>query len=503
MTRVASAVHSRILDSHRALFSKQGVFGLESRHFETIFVLREAVETTLQIYQAYRMAQYLPRPSLNHAFVGLLAANCWTTPLLHAIVRHRPLQRMLCILADIVLDFVASIGVPAVLALSYLPEANFPPSLWYNDAWAITFINESSIVLCASWVDVANRILFSVSMMLCLDDIKALLMLRSSASAARVAQQPDSKMTPTSTDKDLANSSVPRAVKWMHGVIILTGFAVLATHSANEFSSLLQDLEPHSLAQITFRHCAHIQFTPDVQRFSQLLGLKLYNSTVESWPAESAIDSRFHSKILFTYFVRTLFPNQTIPDGLRSRSFPQQLKDIEFCVTNIKTLPDDVHLSWPPLLTLVVEYAQLETVPTALQQLRPSEIGLCGNPIQAVESWVVMLPDLETLILCNTPITALPSKDIDASAIAIRTFSLRYSNMTTPPPWMTPEFSRDRRILAGGTPLCKALDSPEDDGPIGLSPQDQAALRAVINCVDSKRYYFYPIAYDERAEETW
>ncbi|KAJ0401791.1 hypothetical protein ATCC90586_003419 [Pythium insidiosum] len=498
------------------------------------------------------MAQYLPRPSLNHAFVGLLAANCWTTPLLHAIVRHRPLQRMLCILADIVLDFVASIGVPPVLAFSYLPEyepsrANFPPSLWYNDAWAITFINESSIVLCASWVDVASRILFSVSMVLCLDDIKALLMLRSSASAARVAQQPDSKMTPTSTDKNLASSSVPRVVKWMHGVIILTGFAVLGTHSyavfgpgpsgcvlevrpwlvrqracalveanchprvsnhlvngsASEFSSLLQDLEPHSLAQITFRHCAHVQFTRDVQRFSQLLGLKLYNSTVESWPAESAIDSRFHSKILFTYFVRTLFPNQAIPDGLRSRSFPQQLKDIEFCVTNIKTLPDDVHLSWSPLLTLVVEYAQLETVPTVLQQLRPSEIGLCGNPIQAVESWVVMLPDLETLILCNTPITALPSKDIDASAIAIRTFSLRYSNMTTPPPWMTPEFSRDRRILAGGTPLCKALDSPEDDGPIGLSPQDQAALRAVINCVDSKRYYFYPIAYDERAEETW
>ncbi|GLD98023.1 hypothetical protein PINS_up006720 [Pythium insidiosum] len=360
-------------------------------------------------------------------------------------------------------------------------------------------------------------------------------------------QQPVADKSPTVDIVKLSKSPSRRFIKFMHFFIVVTGFAVLGAHSyavygpgpsgcvlevrpwlvrqracalveanchpridnnlvngnAIEFSALFQELETHSLAQITFRHCSQIEFTKDFQRFSHLLGIKLYNSTVASWSADAAIDSKCHTKIMFSYFVRTVFPQQMIPDGLRSRTFPQQLKDIEFCVTNIKTLPEDIHLSWPPLLTLVVEYARLETVPEVVKQLRPLEIGFCGNPIKAVDPWVVMMPDLEALILCNTPITTLPSDGIDASAIAIRTFSLRYSNMTVPPSWMTPQFCKNRRILAGGTPLCRALDNPQENEPLSLSLPEQAALRAAINCVDSKRYYFYPIAYDERAEEMW
>jgi len=73
--------YKRILDplnlGWKALFSRHGLFGVESPHFLTMFVLREAVELSLQTYQAYRSSHLLPRVWLNNMLVAMLVMSCW------------------------------------------------------------------------------------------------------------------------------------------------------------------------------------------------------------------------------------------------------------------------------------------------------------------------------------------------------------------------------------------------------------------------------------------
>src|SRR4051812_517073 len=105
---------------YRFFFARDGFLGVEGTHFETIFFAREIFETVLQTKQAYQMSLLLPDRALNRFYAVVLVVNCWSTPMLSHFIKHKPLQKLLCILSDIILDFVSSIGVPVYLAIPYI-----------------------------------------------------------------------------------------------------------------------------------------------------------------------------------------------------------------------------------------------------------------------------------------------------------------------------------------------------------------------------------------------
>lgn len=78
LTRLKSVIYQarRVWD---ALFSSRGVFGVGSKYFRALFVLREVVKVFFQTYQAYQSSLLLPREWLNTLLVALLVANCWST----------------------------------------------------------------------------------------------------------------------------------------------------------------------------------------------------------------------------------------------------------------------------------------------------------------------------------------------------------------------------------------------------------------------------------------
>ncbi|KAJ0391421.1 hypothetical protein ATCC90586_012018 [Pythium insidiosum] len=163
-----------------ALFGSHGIFSVHSEHFEVLFLIRRIVETALQANQAYRMSRLVPRADLNMLYIAVLVINCWMSPLVHWFVKRKSLQRLLCVLSDVTLDFVTAIGVPVALTVRYLQEfdwerGNFPFSNWYNDVWVVNFMNESTIVLFGSWFDAFSRLIFSVSLLLCLEDARQLI----------------------------------------------------------------------------------------------------------------------------------------------------------------------------------------------------------------------------------------------------------------------------------------------------------------------------------------
>lgn len=162
-------------------FSRRGFFGIESKHFELLYIARELFESLLQSVQAYRMSLYVPRVMLNRAYVGVMVVNCLFTPAVHFLFEENPpLVRLLCLVLDILLDFASSVAVPIALILPYTAEYDiasngFEFMLWYDDFWLVNMINEFKLLFVNSWVDFVARIFFSVSLLVAMQNVKSLL----------------------------------------------------------------------------------------------------------------------------------------------------------------------------------------------------------------------------------------------------------------------------------------------------------------------------------------
>ncbi|GLE11086.1 hypothetical protein PINS_up023394 [Pythium insidiosum] len=206
--RLNQGVTAILKYAYLLLFARSGFFGVKSNYFELLFLGRELLETTLQSYQAFEMSRLLPRLVLTRFYVAVLVLNCWLAPLVHHIIKNKPLQRMLCMLADILLDFISAIAVPVLLALTYVkdynPEyGNFPTDLWYDDKWLVNFMNESPVILFGSWLDAFSRLLFSTSLLLSMEDVKDLIQ-------KRAPQQPAS--IPSAQSSDTVNNGVEHEI---------------------------------------------------------------------------------------------------------------------------------------------------------------------------------------------------------------------------------------------------------------------------------------------------
>ncbi|KAJ0398120.1 hypothetical protein P43SY_004697 [Pythium insidiosum] len=158
-----------------------GVLGLESKHFNAIFAVREVIETLLQTLQAYRLSQFVARRGINSFFVTLLVINCWITPLIQQrFANSIAVQRLLCLAADITLDFASSVLISSALLVPYVDQfdwrvGDFPMSKWYDLRWLITAMNEFQLIHVTTWSDLFMRLLFSGSMIMSMNKVKYLL----------------------------------------------------------------------------------------------------------------------------------------------------------------------------------------------------------------------------------------------------------------------------------------------------------------------------------------
>ncbi|KAJ0401176.1 hypothetical protein ATCC90586_006195 [Pythium insidiosum] len=527
---------------HRVLFSRHGLFGVESRHFEVIFLSREVIETLLQTYQAYRMSCKLPRVWLNRSFVALLVLNAWTTPLLHMILPHNMvLQRMLCILADILLDFASTVGVSTFLALPYVriydPALHsFPNLLIYTDRWLIQWINETQIVLFSSWSDAGSRLIFSLSLLGCLQDVKDLLETKRATASKDVAVVPQHRTSVASSFHQSKRKGCRRLIYFMmmaHGCVVLAAhlhaelkprppscvlelrpwfvkrpgcsFVELSCHPKNpdrlklgradEITAVLREIDRTGLEHFTLRHCQAVEMPPLLQTLPWLIGAKIYNSSIVSWPFDAAFDADRHRHLRLFYGIRVTLPNETLPDGLMSPRFPPLLLDIELVFTNLARLPDHLDAIWPTAMTLYFEFGRLDHVPPVLYRLQPYMLVLSGNPLPAVPAELIMLRGLDTLVVRHLNTSGLPSDGVNATENTLTWFFFDYSDVPVFPDWMDAAFISTRLVSGGCTPACERLLA---DGV----PADRPWL-AGIDCVTCglDTTVFYPVAVDERAEE--
>lgn len=132
---------------------------------------------------------------------------------------------MLCLLVDVVLDPVSSVGVMAILAAQYLPDhntstANFGiPSCLSNSLWYSYMTTEFRQLFVQSWFDLATRMLFALMVLLIMDDVKLLASVVDSFVSS--SQDPES---------NLPRFWSHRIETCVHMVIVAWGFLILGFH---------------------------------------------------------------------------------------------------------------------------------------------------------------------------------------------------------------------------------------------------------------------------------
>ncbi|KAK1943097.1 hypothetical protein P3T76_005734 [Phytophthora citrophthora] len=159
-------------------------------------------------------------------------------------------------------------------------------------------------------------------------------------------------------------------------------------------------------------------------------------------------------------------PNGELPLGLLADDLPQNLMDIQFCVTNLRTLPDDFDLKWPQIASIYFEASNFTEVPPSLARLSPQDLSLALNPISQIPA-ALFEGYGSYLHVGGTLISELPQNVKDVSPyLKVR---LENTNISFFWDWIDPLAaniglwpSAVPTILATGTPYCKELQQLYD-----------------------------------------
>ncbi|KAE9284653.1 hypothetical protein PF008_g27107 [Phytophthora fragariae] len=306
---------------------------------------------------------------------------------------------------------------------------------------------------------------------------------------------------PTDTQASTANSQSPNqgkivhpVMRWKHvitvavfvlwGVIVLLLHVLAVQHAANSevlgcramtrpwFSSgkvpcasLVYDchaqntttpdqttfdkLDPVVFAALSIVHCSGLEMPPNFQILESLMTLQIYNSTIVSWDAKSAISATAHTRLLWVFVGRSQMAE--VPQGVL-QPLPATVQGIQFSHSNIKTLPNDLNLRWHSLIALSFDYGELADIPPQMFFSLARVLSFVGNQIETIPA-LAMLPagafilDVE---LAANPIKELPATLMEPTALII-SMNVQYTSLTHMPEWVK---TNTKVVWAYGTPFC-------------------------------------------------
>ncbi|RLN20369.1 hypothetical protein BBJ28_00002519 [Nothophytophthora sp. Chile5] len=564
---------------YRTVFARDGCLGVDGPNFDSILIYRETVETALQTYQAYRMSLLLPRAAINRGYVALLVLNCWSTALVHSVFKSNATKRRLvALICDCVLDLVSSVGISTALVLIYAKDFDFqnnsfPLLKWYEDVWFVHAMNEFQMLLVTSWSDLAMRVVFAVSTLLSMNNMKKLMCARPSKQNSGVdASRRVKAMAPLNagpvdsplvfSGRNTRRHSAKGAVAKLPELLFFSwGLAVLALHlhagsvpnppqcvmqvhtwgssqpscsllvldcyqseivgSAEEVTAPWSAFDPTTVVRVVVRHCPELQLPPKLTEFSQLDTLKLYNTTIVSWEDSAALTQSHHPKLTTVFLARVNMTDGALPIGLQADDFPQALSDIEFCVTNLRSLPDDLELKWPQQASIYLEACQLVEVPASLVRLAPYDLSLSLNPISTLPAELFEQGTVAFFSVSGTLISQLPETVMEISSSLHRVI-LDDTNVSLFWSWFDPtvdsaEAAASPLLNVASTPYCRNLQrvfedehtsfsvvppASEYDGEISsllnASVVSWGILKRAISCDDDLPATLYPIESEDQ-----
>jgi hypothetical protein len=177
-----SRVCARLTAWRLVLWGRRGLLGVESPYFFPYFYLRECIELTSQIWQAYRGSLLVSRAWINHLSVAIIVVNCLLTPAFQIYYKHRPeLRRLAMVSLDAVLDFFTAIVVPLSIFLPYLLDfhpatQSFTLEKTYDETWFVNAVLENQEFLVVSVADLIFKCIPHISITGCLKKVRLLIL---------------------------------------------------------------------------------------------------------------------------------------------------------------------------------------------------------------------------------------------------------------------------------------------------------------------------------------
>ncbi|KAG7377402.1 hypothetical protein PHYPSEUDO_011738 [Phytophthora pseudosyringae] len=500
----------------RALFSRSGLFGVESQHFLTVFVVREVVELATQTYQAHRSSHLLPRLWLNDILVAMLVLNCWSTLAVQQFLRHNAaLERVVALFADAFICITMVIVVPVTVFAPYasafdLPNHRFGPAVsFYDPVFMAIFVLEAQLVLASSSADFGAKLIPHFAIYLALVNISGLVTrkriavaseptkIQTTVKVSSVAKAPGIPRIPeavSSTDEKLSQfntfSWINKALQtafglWGFVILALHGHAMIVAHSTLvhgcrastrpwltsriSCSSLVvncykygtesvngiifEQIDTSVLATLTLAHCPALTMPLALPRFDNLMILHVYNSTVVSWGSQ---ESAFSNPRLSTLIVARSNVSSSSAQGMM---LPMSLSTVQFCGTDLAVIPGSLPWSVHPMAVVAFDFGELTALPASLMSLQAFAVSLKGNRLETVPQLAAMPPGqmFYGLELNNNPLRELPAT-LGSPTNFFITLDLQNTNVTTLPAWTLAQVLGV--IYMHGTPYCANI-SPE------------------------------------------
>jgi hypothetical protein len=515
-----------------AVFGQEGLFGVESQHFLTVFILRELLELSTQTYQAYQFSHFLPRVWLNTMTVSMLLANCWSTLAVQHFLGNKPaLERVVALSTDAAICVAMCVIVPCLLVAPYATamdtaSSSFKdPDQLYDPVFITSMVLEFQLTFASSLTDFAAKVIPHLAVYLSLVTIGELLD-RSPAQSAAIAAEPARWVDDVSTNENVKEgktASVERLASWkrqrskhtdqahkivklllgLWGAVIVVLHTHAAIHSRLTFvegcraftrpwlasrascgslvinchargvdspdEGLLDAIDPTALAALTFTHCAGLRVPHAIQKFSNLMLLHVFNSTILDWGhGANAISATLHPRLLVAAIARTRFP-LGFPEGLL-QPLPASLLSIQFCVTDFTSLPDDLPTRWHPMAVVAFEFGALTEIPASLLSLQVFTLSLKGNKLETIPQLADMPPSFTVpeLSLTENPLKELPDKLGSETTFIVR-LDLQGTNLSALPAWTQTQVLKTNYVR--GTPYCATVAPERQPANVQCGPR--------------------------------
>ncbi|GLD99113.1 hypothetical protein PINS_up007831 [Pythium insidiosum] len=377
----------------------------------------------------------------------------------------------------------------------------FPYVEWYDDVWYVNVITEFEIMLVSSWGDLVSRCVFSLGLISCIESTKELLGQDPSYTsrikkntkhqtapegtteqaikpAVKAPRSSVGRLRVMSSFRQLRSRSLRRVLQSLQALCVVLGAVVVVLHlyaeSAAKLDQCLVQVNPwlsrkpacvllqwdceakqhtgESLAittqwsksnpaytrRILVLHCPKLEMPTLMTSFHHLGTVKMYNTTIKTWSEDAALTATNHPSMVLSYFIRVnLSDTGELPPGLTTAPFPPTLWDIEFAISNLNKLPDDLDTKWPMFMYFVCEFCELTSVPPVLSRMMPYWVTLGSNPFRSFPFEIFSIPGLEHFGFTCNPLQSLAAQnDSFLDDTTVRYLYFAGTNVTWLPRWL-------------------------------------------------------------------
>jgi hypothetical protein len=471
-------------------------------------------QTLVHFAEAVVMSHLVGASWMQYVYVVFVIANAWV-PLALTLLRNAQLilwhsHRIASLLISIVLDVFGVLVVPAILIQSYSSDydvstENFSKRRWLCDRWLMKMLLEIQFLLAVNTLSLVLRLLMGLHLLSSLNALKSLL-------ESVTSSRPPIPSTERSVSGSPTKSAFRRAriIKIKPGarvtvilevLLVLTGVVMMTGHldakskshdskacplplrplfsvasicpllelncaknpvatgggDGADMERLLTGIDRESVRHFVIRACPRVQIGRGICELPRLLDFKISHSTLDSWPADTALSQLSHPEI--HRFGAVDVSMTELPAGLLSSEFPPTLVEINLCGTNLSSLPVNLFEKWRHVEALTIELSGINSVPeTVLHMKALRALSLRGNNVSFLPAELLSKPALVELSLSRNPIKSLPS---DVVETPLQLLALVGTEIRTIPDWVSAK--PGRRVLMGATPYCDNLDTATKD----------------------------------------